>query len=113
MEKSKSKLILYLVKDEKTLITPEELREIYKKLKSDLDKKYNGEYKIMVRALNAIQYFTLKAYSDDDLIVDDEVDYFNNRVKDSKAKKFTNFSQISFTVIRNKTKEELKYDKKN
>jgi hypothetical protein len=90
-----------------TLISPEDLQQTYEKLKKDLDKKY-GNYKIMVRGLNAVQWFSFKNFDDDNLNVEDEEEYFRNRVKDPSDHKFSHFSQIEISVIRNKTKEELK-----
>jgi hypothetical protein len=83
------------------LIKPAEMRTMYNTLKKNMETKY-GNCKIMIRGLNAIQWFTFKGMNDDDLNVQDYDSYFINNIKYADHAPVLDFSQLEFTVIRNK-----------
>lgn len=61
--------------------------------------KNNERVKIMIRGLNIDKWFTLKTFSQDINLLDDD-DYYNGKVKESS--KFEKFGDLRITVMRSK-----------
>ena len=81
-----------------TLMTPEELAEQYNKVAEKF--KNDKSVKIRVRALNKVQWFSLKGYDQENLNLDSEQDYMSNKVKDPTN--FSNFFVAEITVLKKK-----------
>lgn len=81
-------------KDNKMKITPSDIKNIVKSLNEQAKKK-NENIKIMVRGLNGLRMFTLKGFSTD-LFVLDEDDYFKGKVRDTQ--KFADFAQLQISI---------------
>ena len=80
-----------------TKITTEELKKILIQVAKETDKKFD-DYKIRVRALNPVQWMTLKGYSQDELNLEDAEDYMDGKVSD--AVKFTEFFQVEICYMK-------------
>ena len=77
--------------DKKNDISAQDIRDIVQGLKNADPNKI-----FMVRALNATRWSTLKGFYSD-LNVDDEEEYYANKVKDTD--KFSKFSQLQITAF--------------
>ena len=86
-----------VTKTDGKMITTDELKKLYHEIAKETDKKFK-EYKIRVRALNPIQWMTLKGFSDVNLNLDDAEEYLHGKV--SHASKFTEFFQVEICIIR-------------
>jgi len=78
------------------MIDPADAKKLVQDLMKEAKKKYNN-YKIMVRGLNAIRFFTLKGYDDEDIKIDEVDDYLHGKVSDDS--KFGKFFQLDITII--------------
>jgi hypothetical protein len=88
-----------IAREDKKTISMKELKDLYDDVYNKSKKEY-PECKMLVRALNPIQWFTLKNYSDDTIQSENIDDYLQNNLHDTK--KFDQFFQIQFMMIRNK-----------
>ena len=80
--------------DNKTLITPEEVRKIMADIESQALKR--GErIKTMVKGLNKARFVCLKGFNTE-LSAKDEEDYMRGRVADGKS--FSNFTQLQIHI---------------
>ena len=78
---------------DKKPIEIDEIKKIY-------DKYIPAGSKCIIRALNNVQWYTLKSLNEDDLNLKEYTEYWNNKVKD--ATKFEKFFQLSICVIQPK-----------
>jgi hypothetical protein len=83
---------IQISKTDSTLISLGQVREII----NQLEKK---NAKVMVRALNVEKWTTLKNF-DDVFNSENFTDYYKNKVKN--VAKFTNFSQLQVSILKDK-----------
>ena len=94
-KKEREKTIKIYKKDEKSQITPNELRKLNTALLEQY-KKSGKKHKIMIRGFGDNGAHTLKGF-DTDLDVDDDEKYFEGKVRD--VTKFAGFNQIQITIM--------------
>ena len=81
----------YNAKEDKTLLTYEQIKTYCKELEKELEKKYGNRSEMMVRGLNILGNTTLKGYKSG--FYDDDKDYLDGEVEDtSKFKYLYNFT---------------------
>jgi hypothetical protein len=75
-----------------------DIKEIVKKLSEKFVKEKDQEPKILVRGMNQLGVWTLKAYEEGiDEMFEDEEDYLSGRVKDKST--FQEFDQIEISLF--------------
>lgn len=78
-------------------IALEDIKPIVENFEKNAKDKYKN-HKLMVRAQNIQQFFTLKGYDDNNInIIEDIEDYYQGRVED--AGKFGKFFQLFLTIV--------------
>ena len=93
-DKDRMKTIRVYKKDEKTQITPSEIKKLVDSLLTE-SKKTGKKHKIMIRGKCNSGTFTLKGFNTV-LRVDESEDYFEGKVRD--ASHFANFNQLEITI---------------
>lgn len=90
---------LKVTKSDGGMITPEEVQDYVDKLIAEADERY-PEYKIAVRALSPIQWFSLKGFKDDEVQISAVDEYLNGRVHDASEKDLGKFYQLEICLMR-------------
>jgi hypothetical protein len=88
--------VVKVTRQDNKMIEPSEVKKLVEDLMKEADKKYDS-YKMRVRGLNVIQFFTLKGYADDEIIIKEVDDYLHGKV--SNDAKFGKFYQLEITII--------------
>ena len=79
------------------MIDPKDVKSLVEDLMKEAKKKFPN-YKMRVRGLNALQWFTLKGFDQDNLNVDEIDEYLDGRVSDDS--KFGNFFQLEISIVK-------------
>jgi hypothetical protein len=79
---------------DRSKITTDEVKKI-------VDRFQRGGAKILVRGLNIERWMTLKGLNEE-FDAESFVDYYKNRVEEEAVEKFTEFSQLQISVIKNR-----------
>jgi hypothetical protein len=79
---------------DRSKITTDEVKKI-------VDRFQRGGAKILVRGVNIERWMTLKGWNED-FDAESFVYYYKNKVEEEAVEKFTEFSQLQISVIKNR-----------
>ncbi len=88
---------LKVTRSDKQMMDPQEVKQFMADVMEEAEAKYPN-YKMRVRGLNAIQWWTMKTFQDEDIYLEEVDDYLNGRVKDND--KFGKMYQLEIVIIR-------------
>ena len=97
----KKKTTFNIVKNDNSMITPDEIKDFYFDIVKKSKRKFNDDFQISLVAQNKLQTFTLKKLGDDpeDINLMEADEYMNGRVQNSKQ--FGNFYKFQISIVTN------------